>query len=109
MSVKPDLPKPLDVAIKELMDDRVYSCGYYSSPEYEENKEKASILLRRIEEGIGEELWKQVFKDYLALEHLQGELHAGLSESCYRLGFNDALRLAREMDQACKGHLNIFI
>jgi|GEM_PF-3162528 len=100
--------KPLDEAIKELLDERVQSCAYYHSWEYEKNREKSSIIVSKIEKRIGKKLWKQIFRDYLQLEQLQGELHAGLAESCYRLGFADGLQLSNQINEAGKGHLNIF-
>lgn len=108
MKVKGDPAKPLGEAIKELLDERIQSCEYYYSWEYEKNSEKSSIIVSKIEKRIGKKLWKRIFRDYLQLEHLQGELHAGLAESCYRLGFAEGLQLANQISEAGKGHLNIF-
>ncbi|HWQ42263.1 MAG TPA: hypothetical protein VN456_09545 [Desulfosporosinus sp.] len=108
MIVKGDPAKPLGEAIKDLLDERIQSCAYYHSWEHEKNTEKSSIIVRKIEKRIGKKLWKQIFRDYLHLEQLQGELHAGLAESCYRLGFEDGLQLANQISEAGKGHLSIF-
>lgn len=101
--------KPLSESIRELLDERVYACDYYHSWEYEENKNKTISLVRKIEKRIGKKLWRRIFKDYLNLEMLQGENIAQIQESCYRLGFNDALQLVNQLHEAGKGQLNIFL
>ncbi len=100
--------QPLGEAIKEMLDDRISSCDYYHSSEYEENRRKHSELIGRIGNRIGKKLCKRIWKDYFDVESLEGELQAGLSESCYRLGFNDALQLANQLNEAGKGNLSIF-
>ena len=108
MTVKGDPAKPLGEEIKDLLDERVYSCDYYHSWEYEENRRKHLALIDKIFNRIGKKLRKKIFRDYLDAEQLEGELHTGLQESCYRLGLNDALQLANQINEAGKGHLNIF-
>lgn len=100
--------QPLEEAIKEMINERPRSCDYYHSWEYEENRRKHSELIDRIGKRIGKKLCKRIFRDYFDVEQLEGELHAALSESCYRLGFTDALVMSRELDQVGKGHKTIF-
>lgn len=100
--------QPLREAIKEMINDRPRSCEYYHSWEYEDNRRKHSDLIDKIRKRIGKKLCKRIWNDYFDVEQLEGELHAGLQESCYRLGFSDALMLARELDQAGEGHLTMF-
>ena len=100
--------KSLGEDIKELLNDRIPSCGYYHSPEYRENRRKSLELDRKIRKCLGEKAWRKIFKYSSEIEHLNGELHASLSESCYRLGFVDALILARGMNQVGKGNSSIF-
>jgi len=108
MRIPKDPIKPLEEAIKELLDGRTNSCEYYHSWEYEDNRSKSSALIKKIGDRIGKKLCRRIFSDYLDVEQLEGELQAGLQESCYRLGFSDALVLSRELDQVGKGHLTIF-
>jgi len=108
MSVKGDPAQPLAEAIKELIDERPHSCDYYYSWEYEENRQKHSALIDKIFKMIGKKLRKKIWKDYFDIESLEGELHGGLQESSYRLGFNDALQLANQLNEAGRGQLNIF-
>lgn len=108
MSVRPDPPKPLGEAIKELLDDRPHSCDFYHSQAYEDNRSKQLVLIGKIERRIGKKLCNRIFKDYFDVELLEGEFHAGLQESAYRLGFSDGLQLANQINEAGKGHLNIF-
>lgn len=108
MIIKGDSAKPLGKAIKELLDERVYSCDYYHSWEYEENRRNHLALINKIGKKIGKKLRKRIWKDYFDVESLEGELHGSLSESCYRLGFNDGLQLANQINEAGKGHLSIF-
>jgi hypothetical protein len=108
MEISPDPKKPLGEAIKEMLNDRTSSCDYYYSWAYEENRRKHSELIDRIGKRIGKKLCKRIWKDYFDVESLEGEFHAALSESCYRLGFTDALILSRELDQVGEGHKTIF-
>ena len=94
--------------IKDFLDDRPTNCDYYQSWEYRDNRDRHSVLIDKIFKRIGKKLRKRIFRDYLDMEQLEGELHAGLQESCYRLGFQDALQLANQLDEVGKGHLSIF-
>lgn len=98
----------LGEAIKDMLDERPASCGYYHSWEYEENRRKHSELVNKIRNRIGKKLCKRIWEDYADVEQLEGELHAELSRSCYQLGFTDALVMARELDQVGEGHPTIF-
>ena len=108
MDYRSDPIQPLGDAIKEMINERPRSCTYYHSWEYEENRRKHSELIDRIRNRIGKKLCKRIWKDYFDVETLEGEFQASLSESCYRLGFTDALILSRELDQVGKGHRTIF-
>lgn len=108
MSGLGDPAQSLGEAIKGMMEERPRSCEFYHSWEYDDNRRKHSELLNRIFKKIGKKLKKRIFKDYLDMEMLEGEFHGCLQDSSYRLGFHDALFLAREMDQAGKGQLTIF-
>ncbi|WP_298202132.1 hypothetical protein [Desulfosporosinus sp.] len=108
MDISPDPIKPLGEAIKEMLDDRTCSCDYYRSWEYMKNREKASELDRKIRKRLGEKTWRTIWPFISEIDHLQGELHAGLTRSCYELGFNDALQLANQIDEAGKGRRTIF-
>lgn len=108
MNLKPDPIRPLEEAVKEMVDDRTCSCDYYHSLEYIKNKEKSLELNRRIRLRLGEKTWRSIWPYISEIDHLQGELHAGLTKSCYSLGFNDALQLTNQIDEAKKGHLSIF-
>ena len=108
MSGLKDPAKPLGEAIMEMIEERPYACDYYHSWEYDENRRKHSELLNRIFKKIGKKLKKRIFKDYLEMESLEGMFHAELQESSYKLGFNDALQYANQLNEAGKGNLNIF-
>ena len=100
--------QPLGEAIKEMINERPRSCEYYHSWEYEDNRRKHSELIDKIRSRIGKKLCKRIWNDYFDVEQLEGELHAGLQESSYRLGFADALQLRNQLNGAAKGHMNIF-
>lgn len=103
-----DSIQPLGNAIKNLMDDRPSSCDYYHSWEYQKNREKSSELDRKLRKRLGEKTWRTIWPYISEIDRLQGELHAGLTKSCYELGFNDALQLANQIDETGKGHRTIF-
>ncbi|MCO5384616.1 MAG: hypothetical protein NHB14_01440 [Desulfosporosinus sp.] len=108
MDFERDPIKALGEDIEELLNDRIPSCGYYHSQEYRDNCKKSLELDRKIRKCLGEKEWKKIFKYSFEIDHLNGELQSSLSESCYRLGFEDALILAREMNQVGKGNSSIF-
>ncbi|MCO5384425.1 MAG: hypothetical protein M0T74_13680 [Desulfitobacterium hafniense] len=100
--------KPLEEAINEMLDDRPSSCGYYHSWEYMKNREKSTELDRKIRKRLGEKAWLNIWPYISEIDSLNGELHAGLTRSCYKLGFNDALQLANQIDETGKGRRTIF-
>lgn len=101
MGIKQDDVLSLQEGIDNLFYERARACDYYSSKEYAENISMAVKLGHEIVEhlGKGEGMW-ELFSKY---EDLYGQQLGSLSESCYRRGFADALRLAREIDQVSKG------
>lgn len=100
--------KPLGEAIKEMLGDRPASCSYYHSWEYQDNRSKSLELDRRISKCLGEKTWRKIWPYIFRIDSLQGEMLAGLTKSCYELGFNDALQLANQIDETGKGHRTIF-
>ena len=79
--------KPLGEAIKEMLDDRTSSCDYYHSWEYTKNRERSPELDRKIRKCLGDKVWRDIFKYISEISELEGELHVGLTNSCYKLGF----------------------
>jgi hypothetical protein len=109
MNIPQDPIKSLGEAMKELMDDRPTSCAYYHSWEYEDNRSKSLVLDHKIRKCLGEKTWrKKVFRYTQEIDQLDGEMIAGVQESCYRLGFADALLLTGEIGRAKEGLGNIF-
>lgn len=103
-----DPQKSLGEAVEEMLDDRTTHCDFYYSLEYRDNRDKHSTVLRKIENRIGKKLWRKIFRDYLNLEQLEGEFQAELARSCYKLGFNDALQLANQIEETGRGRKTIF-
>lgn len=108
MNFRPGPIKPLGEDVEDFMNSRIPSCSYYNSIEYHENRKRSQELSHKIRKYLGERMWKEIYNYSFEKETLEGELHARLSESCYRLGFNDALQLVNQLNEAGKGHLNIF-
>lgn len=100
--------KSLEEAIKEVIDDRPASCSYYHSWKYEGNRRRHSRLIKKIGNRMGKKMCRRIFSDYLEVEQLEGELHADLQRSCYRLGLNDAFFLMGEIERAKNGLPSIF-
>lgn len=100
--------QPLGEAIKDLMDERPRSCAYYHSWEYQANRTESSKLDHKMRKILGKKTMKKIWNLYSRIDQLDGELQAGIQDSCYELGFNDALQLANQIDETGKGHRTIF-
>lgn len=108
MKIPKDPIMPLEDEIKEFVNNRIHSCSYYHSPEYHENRKKALKLDHKIRKCLGKKKWKEIWNYSFDIDSLDGEMYGRVAESCYRLGFADAVVMSRELNQVGKGHQTIF-
>lgn len=98
----------LNECIRELFDERSGACDYYRSGDYWRHLDKALELYRKMEKRLGKEQWKKISWCISGIDEIHGEQLAGLQESSYKRGFNDALILVGELERAKNGLPTIF-
>lgn len=108
MTFTSDPVQTLEESLNEMVQERVRNNEYYHSPEYQGNRDKSLAISRKIRKRIGKKKMKEIWDDCFDSEQLEGELHSGLSESCYRLGFMDALRLSQQLHEIERARPGVF-
>jgi len=107
MSINDDAPT-LAECMRGLVDERSRACDYYKSEDYQRHLGEVRALDRKLKERLGEKQWRRLFWYVSGIDAIHGEQLAGLQDSCYERGFNDALIMMGEFERAKNGLPTIF-
>jgi len=94
--------------IEELFWERSRACDYYVNGDYDRHSDKSRALDKKLKERLGKKRWEKLWWYISGVDAVHGEKLAGLQDSCYKRGFNDALLLMGEIERAKNGLPSIF-
>ncbi|WP_407308782.1 hypothetical protein [Desulfosporosinus sp. SB140] len=94
--------------IMNLFDERSGECDYYKSGDYGRHVDKAILLDKKLRKQLSKKQLKKLWWYISGVDAVTGEKLAGLQESSYKRGFNDALILMGEIERAKNGLPSIF-
>lgn len=98
----------LKECVSWLYDERSGACDYYVSGEYDSHVAKSIALDEKLKKRLGKKQWRKFYWYISGIDEVTGEKLAGLQDSCYKRGFNDALLLVGELERAKNGLPTIF-